>query len=1003
LNKKLQKGLTTTMAAAMAMSVAIPATTALAAPATANGWSYSQGTWYYFSNGKKVTNSWKQDSSKQWFFLGANGAMVKNAWKQDSSKNWFFLGADGAMVANKWAQDSSKKWFYLGTDGAMVVNTVTPDGYTVGADGAWDGKPANTTPVTPVTLAVSSVSAIAANQIEVTFNSSVTDTSKIATAVTSSSGATVATTATWNADNTQAVLTTSYNLTEDTYSVNVKNDTTDLGTSSVAITAQKVAKIEITSTVLSVVPGVYSTSTPNAGKGFATYEVLDQYGNDITTQPLANNINWTVGIGTVDSALTRNGVLVIDPLTSVPLTTYASSGATINGYDTDDYVTTSANLTVSMSTGTVSDITLNKLTSPNNDDFNAGNTAGQWYLDYTALDASGNATTNYNLVSSGILQVNGGAFLTCAVVEDPTDSTKAAISVQVDPTYAATLATDTQIPITILTTNGKSSTLTVTLKKAAALSSFSMSAPTTMVASGETVDIPFTALDQNGKAITSFSSLNTLVNLTMTGGSTGDFKLIENGDGSATLQAKLPPVTTNNAMTVYLMANVIATGKTSQLTLNVQKQALASTLSLDNSVLVPIMQQGASQNIDFGYNYGGLSVKDQYDRAFDMTSAQSADPAQPNYEVIAVPSVTATNKVTVGGNNSDESTDAISASPAFAAGGHGISITSANVAGTQTVNFELVDTHQDTDYLVTGTSTVAPTTTHDGTADHPYTVIDQKSQTFSVVNNSDIAGYTASTLPTLYAQKVVATPKAVDAKYLQETVVYGTLTNGNKVLLAPSFNAGTATAPVIKNTIVDTTSSSSDFTLAPDTASSATLFDADGNPLAETTGVDVSGMKYDDPTNPAQSTSSANINIMVNGTDGTLHNVTVAAASSNATPVAKSISYYADTTVAGVSVSNGIVNVTGNGSVLNGKNFLYANSDGSRIGGPVTFRGNDQYGTHCAPVSVYVSSKSMTAGTFTVDPLTGIVTCSADAVGSVVLTGVTSNGLAQTITLNITH
>ena len=28
-------------------------------------------------------------------------------------------------------------WYYCGADGAMLTDTVTPDGYTVGSDGAW--------------------------------------------------------------------------------------------------------------------------------------------------------------------------------------------------------------------------------------------------------------------------------------------------------------------------------------------------------------------------------------------------------------------------------------------------------------------------------------------------------------------------------------------------------------------------------------------------------------------------------------------------------------------------------------------------------------------------------------------------------------------------------------------------------------------------------------------------------------------------------------------------
>lgn len=91
--------------------------------AAANGWSYSQGKWYFFNNGSMVTNGWTQDSAKHWYYMGSDGAMVTNTWEQDSLKHWYYLGTDGAMVTNTWKQDISKAWYYLGADGSMAANT----------------------------------------------------------------------------------------------------------------------------------------------------------------------------------------------------------------------------------------------------------------------------------------------------------------------------------------------------------------------------------------------------------------------------------------------------------------------------------------------------------------------------------------------------------------------------------------------------------------------------------------------------------------------------------------------------------------------------------------------------------------------------------------------------------------------------------------------------------------------------------------------------------------
>lgn len=92
-------------------------------PTKANGWNYLDGEWYFFSNGSMLGDTWKQDSSKRWFYLGNDGAMFKNSWIQDFSGHWYYLGSDGAMAANTWKQDLLKHWFYLSADGSMISNT----------------------------------------------------------------------------------------------------------------------------------------------------------------------------------------------------------------------------------------------------------------------------------------------------------------------------------------------------------------------------------------------------------------------------------------------------------------------------------------------------------------------------------------------------------------------------------------------------------------------------------------------------------------------------------------------------------------------------------------------------------------------------------------------------------------------------------------------------------------------------------------------------------------
>ncbi|WP_185732613.1 hypothetical protein, partial [Clostridium tagluense] len=82
------------------------------------------------------------------------------------------------------------------------------------------------------------------------------------------------------------------------------------------------------------------------------------------------------------------------------------------------------------------------------------------------------------------------------------------------------------------------------------------------------------------------------------------------------------------------------TSKPSSITINVQKKVMADKLSLDTTVFKTIMQVGqesgkVEQLLDFGWDWGGLSVKDQYGREVDMTTGTMANKDEGKYYVVA--------------------------------------------------------------------------------------------------------------------------------------------------------------------------------------------------------------------------------------------------------------------------------------------------------------------------------------------------------------------------------
>lgn len=59
------------------------------------------------------------------------------AWyNMPNSNYWFYIQDDNTFAINKWVVDNGK-YYYFDNNGIMLSNTITPDGYTVGSDGAY--------------------------------------------------------------------------------------------------------------------------------------------------------------------------------------------------------------------------------------------------------------------------------------------------------------------------------------------------------------------------------------------------------------------------------------------------------------------------------------------------------------------------------------------------------------------------------------------------------------------------------------------------------------------------------------------------------------------------------------------------------------------------------------------------------------------------------------------------------------------------------------------------
>lgn len=102
--------------------------------------SYAKGNITTDAAGKQIEIPHWEFINGKWFAFGASG-YIRTGWLYDPVyKHLFYIDVNSGMLTG-W-QLLNNKWYYFnpvsdGTRGRLFVNTTTPDGYKVGADGAW--------------------------------------------------------------------------------------------------------------------------------------------------------------------------------------------------------------------------------------------------------------------------------------------------------------------------------------------------------------------------------------------------------------------------------------------------------------------------------------------------------------------------------------------------------------------------------------------------------------------------------------------------------------------------------------------------------------------------------------------------------------------------------------------------------------------------------------------------------------------------------------------------
>lgn len=85
--------------------------------AFADGWTMENGQWAYYENGYRVTNDWRISGDGGYYYLGSNGYMVTNSFIDYER----YVDSDGKMVTDGWRQINGK-WYYFDGNGKTITN-----------------------------------------------------------------------------------------------------------------------------------------------------------------------------------------------------------------------------------------------------------------------------------------------------------------------------------------------------------------------------------------------------------------------------------------------------------------------------------------------------------------------------------------------------------------------------------------------------------------------------------------------------------------------------------------------------------------------------------------------------------------------------------------------------------------------------------------------------------------------------------------------------------------
>ena len=607
-----------------------------------------------------------------------------------------------------------------------------------------------------------------AKKVTVSFGKAPADTSAVKIAV-KKGNTTLAQKAVAFTDAKTAVVELNQSLTAGAYTVEVTGVEETAMTADFTVDSEEyIATIELTSDKAPMGNTDGTQIGGVAGNKIATvgYVLKNQYGEIVNSN--ANAITWTVStgvaVGNTDYSYKNGaGTLTIKtnaaafiPGNEVFVNAVLTNGTHVATLSSKVQIVLPASFDKAEIAG-VYNKTLKKMDTVSSAKLSAAKNPYVYELLFTAKDQYGN-DMDADTVAAGsfftALSTNPIFIQTTSTFETVDIDGKTYVAMKLAAGTMASKGGNATIQI-ISSSTGTKSTYDIVADAAGAVDKFTLGNPTEYAVAGEKLEIPFTALDQYGNAVTAYDALAGKVNLQANG---AGLSFVKKTDGTAKLVLDLTGVSvpTNSDLPVYMTSVVAANGNYSSASVNVKNVAVPKSIggikaSSKKATTLALRKDDADACGKVELTYKDLDVLDQYGRVMGNDKVEKWLQVSGNKIVVKQAATAATSAVKVCQNA--DTTDIASAD---------LTDTSKVVITAQADGNEKVEFS-----LFTSAGTVAGS---------------EKNVTFSTSTQKEYTSYAVDDLGTLYFKT-----DGAQTTHKVAPAVYGVKADGSKVKLLPSY------------------------------------------------------------------------------------------------------------------------------------------------------------------------------------------------------------------------